>query len=194
MEKSKIKSIYKFKDEPTIKTKIKTKDTLLSKHKIIYQKTAKIKPIGSYYHPTSKTYRDGKCPDGYETKKGYVRHSYDKKDGKHIKYKYVHSTCIPNKGTPGKIFDNNIPFHLNKEHSLRLFDYKTTNKPNIRLNKLLQACKNLSYKAVVLRLSQLRTLTKNTNPKISNIYEQDMLLLQKWRKENPELYKNKKIF
>lgn len=157
--------------------------------KVVLQKTAKKRPIGTFYHPTEKTYRDGKCPCGYVSKKGYKRHAYDKKDGVHIKPAYVHRTCVPNKGTPGKVLNDFKPIHLEKKDSLKPYNYTTTNNGNTRFKKLLEACKGLTYKTVVLRLSQLRTLTKSSDPAHSAIYDEDMKRLQQWRKKNPDLYK-----
>jgi len=157
--------------------------------KAVRQKTAEKKPVGTFYHPTEKTYRDGKCACGYVTKKGYKRHAYDKKDGTHVKHKYVRSTCVPNKGSPGKVLDRFKPIHLKEKNSLKPYNYKTSNNANTRFNKLLEAAKELSYRTVVLRLSQLRTLTKSSDPDHSVIYDEDMKRLKEWRIENPDLYK-----
>ena len=157
--------------------------------KIVRQKTAEKKPVGTFYHPTEKTYRDGKCPCGYVSKKGYKRHAYDKKDGKHVKHTYVHRTCVPNKGTPGKVLDEFKPIRLEEKNSLKPYNYKTSNNADTRFNKLLAAAKELSYRTVVLRLSQLRTLTKSSDPVHSVIYDEDMKRLKEWRIENPDLYK-----
>jgi hypothetical protein len=157
--------------------------------KVRKQKTAKKQPVGTFFHPTETTYRDGTCPCGKVSKKGYYRHAYDKKDGTHVKPTYVHKTCVPDKGKPGKVMDKFKPIHLVKEHSLEPYNYKTTNNGNTRFRKLLEACKELSYRTVVLRLSQLRTLTKETDPAHSAIYDEDIKKLQEWRKENPDLYK-----
>lgn len=163
--------------------------------KVVRQKTAEKNPVGTFYHPTEKTYRDGKCPCGYVSKKGYQRHAFDKKDGTHIKHKYVRSTCVPNKGNPGKVLDGFKPIHLKEKNSLKPYNYKTSNNANTRFNKLLEAAKELSYRTVVLRLSQLRTLTKSSDPDHSAIYDEDMRRLKEWRIENPNLYKpvNKKV-
>ena len=158
--------------------------------KAVRQKTAEKKPVGTFYHPTEKTYRDGKCSCGYISKKGYKRHAYDKKDGTHVKHTYVRRTCIPNKGTPGKVLDAFKPIHLEEKNSLKPYNYKTSNNADTRFNKLLAAAKELSYRTVVLRLSQLRTLTKSTDPEHSAIYDEDMKRLKEWRKENPYLYKS----
>ena len=157
------------------------------------QKTAKKDNVGTYYHPTEKTYRDGKCPEGMVTKRGYYRHAYDKKDGKHVKHTYVHESCVPNKGIPGKIFDNMKPIHLDEKNSFKSYNYKTSNDPEIRFKKLLKAAEDLSYRSVVLRLSQLKTLTKDSNHEHSLIYDEDIMKLREWRKKNPNVYKNKKV-
>jgi hypothetical protein len=162
---------------------------------VVMQKTARKKPVGSFYHPTEETYRDGKCSCGYVSKKGHQRHAYDRKDGTHVKHTYVHRTCIPNKGAPGKIFDNLVPVKIKEENFLKSYNYKTSNNPNTRFNKLLEACKEINYKTVVLELSKLITLTKNTEENNYLIYDEDLKKLKKWRNQNPDLYKqsNKKI-
>jgi hypothetical protein len=160
-----------------------------SEHKIKIQKTAQREEVGTYYHPTEKTYRNGKCPNGYISKKGYQRHAYDKKDGHHVKHTYVHTTCVPDKGTPGKVLNEFKPIHLENKNSLEPFNYKTSNNSDTRLKKLLEACKKLSYRTVLLRLTQLRTLTKSSDPTHSEIYDEDIKNLQKWRLNNPDLYK-----
>jgi hypothetical protein len=153
------------------------------------QRTAEKQPVGTYYHPTEHTYRDGKCPNGYVSKKGFKRHSYDKKDGKHIKPAYVHRTCVPNKGSPGKILNKYKVIHLTDKNSFEPYNYKTSNNSDTRFKKLLEACKDLSYRTVVLKLSALRTLTDKSDPDHSSIYDEDIKKLQEWRKKNPDLYK-----
>ena len=163
-----------------------------NEHKIIRQKTAKKEPVGSFYHPTEDTYRNGKCPVGFVSKKGSQRHAYDRKDGTHVKHTYVHASCVPNKGTPGKRLNDRKPIHLEEKNSLKPYNYKTSNNSDTRFKKLLEACKEMSYRTVVLRLTQLRTLTKESNPEQSTIHDEDIHRLQDWRKENPNLYKPNK--
>ena len=80
----------------------------------------------------------------------------------------------------------------NIKKDLEEFGYFTKNNNSLRLKSLLEACKVLSYRTIILKLSKLRKnyLEKN-DKKIYNIYNYDILMLQKWRIKNPELYKIK---
>jgi len=160
---------------------------------IIRPKTARKEPVGTFHHPTEKTYRDGKCPEGTVTRKGYYRHAYVTKEGKHVRPRYIRETCVQNKGIPGKIFDNLKPIHLDEKNILKPYNYNTNNDKDTRFNKLLKAMEDLSYRIVITRLSQLRALTKDSNTEHFKIYNEDIIELQKWRKENPDLYKHKKV-
>jgi hypothetical protein len=160
---------------------------------IIRPRTAMKEPVGTFHHPTEKTYRDGKCPEGTVTRKGYYRHAYVTREGKHVRPRYILETCVQNKGIPGKIFENLKPIHLDEKNSFKPYNYNTNNNSNTRFNKLLKAMEDLSYRIVITRLSQLRALTKDSDPKHSEIYNKDIIKLQEWRKENPDLYKHKKV-
>ena len=159
--------------------------------KILTSRQARKEKIGSFYHPTEKTYRNGACPEGYELKKGYERKEYTKKNGTKIKSTYVDPVCIVNKGIPGKLFHNEIQIKINPKNSFEPYNYSTKDNSNIRFKSLLKACKKLSYRTVVRKLVILRLYHKNMNKKLYKIYDEDIKNLQKWRLENPELYKYK---
>lgn len=149
--------------------------------KILTEKQAIKKNVGSFYHPTKKTFRTGNCSEGYNRK------VYDKKN---INIKQV---CIKNKGLPEKIIEKFKLPPLGKKDDLKPYGYKTNKNSDERLQSLLNAAKVLTYKTVVLRLSLLRTLTRRSQVKYSKIYDEDIKNLQKWRLENPDLYKKKII-
>jgi hypothetical protein len=149
--------------------------------KISTEKKVINKKIGSFYNPTKTTFRKDDCPEGYHRK------AYDKKN---INIKQV---CIKNKGHPEKIIEKFKLPPLGKKDDLKPYGYKTNKNSVKRLESLLDAAKVLTYKTVVLRLSLLRTLTRRSQVKYSKIYDEDIKNLQKWRLENPDLYKKKII-
>ena len=161
--------------------------------KILTEKQASRKKVGTFYHPTEKTYRTGACPDGYELRKSYHRKAYNKKNGIHVKESNVGSICIKNKGRPGKIIEKFKLPPLGKKDDLKPYGYNTRLTSNERFKCLLKAAKVLTYKTVVLRLSLLRTLTKRSSTKHSIIYNEDIKNLQAWRLKNPDIYKKKQI-
>jgi len=159
--------------------------------KILTQIQAEKCDIGSYYHPTEFTFRSGACPKESSLKKGYYRNSYTKKNGTVVKGTYVDPVCVENKGLPGKTIENHKPIIIKNKNMLHKHGYSTKNNSKKRLQSLLNAAKNESYKSTVLHLSALKTLTKRSDPEHSRIYDEDMKQLKIWRKLNPELYKNK---
>lgn len=145
---------------------------------ILTEKEAIKHKVGTYFHPTEKTYRTGACPDGYELKKGYT-----KKDT------YVCPTCIKDKGIPGKIISKYKVLTLSNKDNLGRFGYSTKLNADSRYRSLLEAVKTFSYGTVIRRLVVLRQLVIRTSPKHSNIYDEDIKMLQAWRVKNPTLYK-----
>lgn len=161
--------------------------------KVLTQKQAEKEPIGSYYHPTENRYRTGACSKGYVLKEGYDRKEYFKKDGTFINRVHVGSTCIKNRGKPGKLLNKYKTITINEKNSFKPFGYTTKDNNNKRHESLLNAIKKLSYATVIHKLSTLRTFKKNSDIELDkNLYKKydtDIKKLQKWRKENPELYK-----
>ena len=165
--------------------------------KVLTEKQAKKQPVGSFYHPTEKTYRSGACPIGYNLRKGYHKKGYIKKDGKIVKNTNVDPICIKNKGSPGKLLSEFKTIVINEKNSFKPYGYSTSNNSNSRFKSLLEAVKVLSYKTVLRKLVALRTYHKNSNNEVNiklfNIFDIDIHMLQKWRYENPDLYKTKLI-
>ena len=80
---------------------------------ILTEKQASKEPIGSFYHPTEKTFRSGVCPVGMTSKKDYHRKSYMKMDGTIINNTNVDPVCVKNKGLPGKLLKKVFFMSLN---------------------------------------------------------------------------------
>ena len=160
-----------------------------SEKKVLTPKQAMKKRVGSYYHPTEETYHTGACKKGYELRAPYVKKGYTRKNGVYVNKIKVGASCVKNKGKPGKTANKYkvIP-KLNPKNSLKEFNYSTHNNANKRFESLIKAVKKMSYRTVVLRLSAIRTLSKS-NEKKYKIFNNDIKKLQKWRKENPDLYK-----
>jgi hypothetical protein len=145
--------------------------------KVVTEKQAEKEPIGSFYHPTKKTYRTGACEIGYVLKRGYERESYTKKDGTIVNATYVDPVCIKNKGLNGKLLEEYQPIHLDNKIELSVYGYETKLKIHERLNALIKAVEKLTYKSVILRISALRTLHKN-NPHYYKLFDKDLKNLQ----------------
>jgi len=155
---------------------------------VLTEKQATKEPIGSFYHPTEKTFRSGACPVGMTLQKGYHRKGYMKMNGTLINNTNVDPVCVKNKGLPGKL--------LKKEKDdFKEFGYLTTSNNNTRFKSLLEACKVLTYGNVIRKLNILKKRSSkkddNKSIKLYNIYSSDILMLQKWRLKNPDLYKVK---
>jgi hypothetical protein len=155
---------------------------------VLTEKQATKEPVGSYYHPTEKTFRSGACPVGMTLQKGYHRKGYMKMNGTVINNTNVDPVCVKNKGLPGKLLKK-------EQHDFKEFGYLTSSNNNSRFKSLLEACKVLSYGTVMRKLSVLKKRYSkkedNKSTKLHAIYNSDILMLQKWRLKNPDLYKVK---
>jgi surface protein len=155
---------------------------------VLTEKQASKEPIGSFYHPTEKTFRSGACPVGMTLKKGYHKKGYMKMNGTLINNTNVDPVCVKNKGLPGKLLKKD-------KEDFKEFGYLTSSNNNIRFKSLLEACKVLSYGTVMRKLNILKKRSSkkddNKSIKLYNIYSSDILMLQKWRLKNPDLYKVK---
>jgi hypothetical protein len=155
---------------------------------VLTEKQATKEPVGSYYHPTEKTFRSGACPVGMTLQKGYHRKGYMKMNGTVINNTNVDPVCVKNKGLPGKLLKK-------EQHDFKEFGYLTSSNNNSRFKSLLEACVVLSYGNVIRKLNSLKKRYSkkedNKSIKLYNIYSSDILMLQKWRLKNPDLYKVK---
>ena len=169
------------------------KDKKSKSLKIFTQKKAKFEPVGSYYHPTEHTYRTNTCPIGYELKEGYNRKSYTTKKGTKIPKTHVGTTCIKDRGLPGKVLDEYKVITISNKNKLSEHGYSIKKSENARYRALLKAIEAYGYLSVLRKLVALRTLTRDSNPEQSQIHDIDIKKLQTWRKSNPELNKNIKM-
>ena len=78
------------------------------KKNVLTQKQAKEENVGSYHHPTNKTWRSGACVIGEELRKGYYRKGYVTKTGKIVDPTYVNTSCAKT-SKDGRLIKNNIP-------------------------------------------------------------------------------------
>ena len=163
---------------------------------VLTEKQAIKEPIGSFYHPTEKTFRSGACPVGMTLKKGYHRKEYIKMNGTTIKNTNVDPVCVKNKGLPGKVLKEYKVIKITSKEDFKPYGYSTTNNSNSRFKSLLEACKVLSYGTVVRKLNALKIYLKNRTDEKSlrlyNIFSEDIKMLQVWRVKNPNLYKKKR--
>ena len=161
-----------------------------SKSLIFTQKKAKQEPVGSYYHPTERTYRTNACPKGYELKEGYDRKSYTTKKGTKVPKTHIGATCIKERGLPGKVLDEYKVITISNKNKLSEHGYSIKKSENTRYRALLKAIEDYGYLSVLRKLVALRTLTRNSNPEQSQIHNIDIKKLQEWRKKNPKLEKH----
>ncbi len=158
--------------------------------KVLTEKQAMSKKVGTFYHPTKNTWRSGACPKGSELRKGYVKKSFTKKNGTKVPKSYVDPVCVKNTGLPGKTSKSSRVIKLTHEGSLKKYGYSTKETTSKRHNALLKAAKNYSYSKVIEKLVALKTLSKKSNPSIAKKVSADIKGLQKWRNEHPNMYKS----
>jgi hypothetical protein len=162
---------------------------------VLTEKQASKEPVGSYYHPTEKTFRSGACPVGMTLKKGYHRKGYIKMNGTVINNTNIDPVCVKNKGLPGKVLKEYKVIKISSKEDFKPYGYSTSNNGNTRFRSLLEACKVLSYGTVVRKLNALKIYLKNRTDEKSlrlyNIYSEDIKMLKAWRIKNPDLYKKK---
>ena len=162
---------------------------------VLTEKQASKEPVGSFYHPTEKTFRSGACPIGMTLKKGYHRKEYIKMNGTVIENTNVDPVCVKNKGLPGKVLKEYKVIKITNKEDFKPYGYSTSNNSNSRFKSLLEACKVLSYGTVVRKLNALKIYLKNRTDEKSlrlyNIFSEDIKMLQAWRIKNPDLYKKK---
>jgi hypothetical protein len=120
-----------------------------------------------------------KCDTGMIVRKGYIRKGYTKSDGTRVKSSRIPSICIRDLGLPGK--GKNLIGKL-KSGTLSKYGYHAMVNPMMRHLALMKSVKYNTYATTVRKLNAIRTLTKNTDPRKSRIYGQDIKWLQSHRK------------
>lgn len=109
--------------------------------------------------------------------------------------KSLHKQCYT-KGNNCKKQDNNtkkVIIKLDDKDYLKKFGYSTKLAKEDRHKVLLKAVAKYGYSSVIKRLVALRTLTKNTQPIKSNKYNNDIIGLQKWKKNMEHMMKGGSI-
>lgn len=116
--------------------------------------------------------RQSPCTKGEIERVGY---SYDKKSGTHVQ---VGSTCVPDKGKPGK-GPKLIPIPKEDQGLLTKYGYSLKDSHEKRIKALKQANKNVDELKVLRHVNALRTLQKS-NERYYNKLNKDF----KWLQEN----------
>ena len=115
------------------------------------------------------------CPKGAVLRKGFVRRSYIRSNGARISRALVKSICVNDLGLPGK--GPKLIGKLKKGKLIK-YGYRSALSDIARHRSLGKAIKSKGKGVTIRRLNAIRTLTKNTNPKISKIYDQDLRWVQ----------------
>lgn len=115
------------------------------------------------------------CKNNEILRKTYYRKSYIRKDGTKVKGSYVHSSCIIDRGNPGKgpLLIKNL-----KKGTLRHFNYSSSKSEKQRREALKNAINKLGYSTIIKKLNAVKILNKNTNPRVSNTFNKDMIWIQ----------------
>ena len=107
-----------------------------------------------------------------------------------------HNKKCYTKGNNCKKQDNKtkkVIIKLDDKDYLKKFGYSTKLAKEQRHKVLLKAVAQYGYSSVLKRLVALRTLTKNTQPIKSNKYNNDIIGLQKWKKNMEHMMKGGSI-
>jgi hypothetical protein len=129
------------------------------------------------------------CPKGEIRRNSYTRKAYVTSKGKKVSAKKVKSTCVPNKGLPGKTPANKKVLPKLKEGMLTEYGYKLANNAEKRKTSLKKAIKNEGSLPVLRRVVVLRTYDKN-DPKLFSKLDKDVKFIQTLReKEKNKLTK-----
>ncbi len=136
-------------------------------------------PVGTFHHPTKKSYRTGKCPIGKIERVGYHKKGYTRKDGSKVKGSFVPKKCIKNLGLPGKVAPAAKVIPPLHQGDLTSLGYHAHLNENSRFKALKKAVKKYGYKSTISKINAIRNLSKS-NPELFKIYSQDIKDLQEW--------------
>lgn len=116
---------------------------------------------------------------------GYYRKSFIKKNGTRVKSRKVKAGCIKSRGLPGK---TSLKYKGTKKGIGKLksgelgkhgyYSIKTLNKKK-RHTALNSAISEYGASMILKKLNALRVYQKNTSPKISSLFYQDMRWIRK---------------
>jgi len=116
------------------------------------------------------------CPSGQIKRASYKRSSYKRKNSKKIvKSARVPSTCIQDRGKPGK---GPKLFEITKPGLLSNYGYTTKEPARERKTSLKRAMKNEQPLEVLKHLNAIRTLNR-PNPEVYKKMDTDVKFLQR---------------
>ena len=98
------------------------------KKNVLTQKQAIEENVGTYHHPTNKTWRSGACVIGEELRKGHYRNGYTTESGKKVDPTYVNATCSKTSKNGRPIKDDEI-LNNNKIRKEILTEKQALKKP-----------------------------------------------------------------
>ena len=98
------------------------------KKNVLTQKQAVKENVGTYHHPTNKTWRSGACVIGEELRKGHYRNGYTTESGKEVEPTYVNATCSKTSKNGRPIKDDEI-LNNNKIRKEILTEKQAMKKP-----------------------------------------------------------------
>lgn len=112
-----------------------------------------------------------KCPSGKIRRVGYVR-----KDGVRVA-----STCVPDKGKPGKTSASRKVLPKPVSGNLSMFGYSNVkNTPAEQRRKALtRAVKSAGYATIIKRINLIANYNKLSNPHVHQIMRNDIKWMQK---------------
>ena len=134
-----------------------------------------LKSMTSRLRSFKKTQRKNniKCPNGYIVRKSYVR--ILSKTGKRV---YVSASCIPDVGNPGKRIQPGIgPLRKGELAKFGYTEVKNLTEKE-RRKALEKAVKQFGSLSVWRKLNAIYVYTKNTNPIVSDIYNEDRIWIK----------------
>jgi hypothetical protein len=126
-----------------------------------------------------------KCPKGMIIRNGYHTRSYTRKNGTRVKSKKIKSKCIKSRGLPGK---TSLRYRGSKKgigklksgelgkhgyHSIKNMGQSS------RHIALKRAINDYGVKKILKKLNAIRVYQKNTSPKISKLFYEDMRWIRK---------------
>lgn len=107
----------------------------------------------------SKSRKGSKCPPGKILRKGYSRKGYSRKSGSYVSRVTVGSTCVPDKGAPGKTpKSKRILARPQSKHMLRSLGYSVHASDATRHSALHKASKAENPLSVLRHLNLIRNL------------------------------------
>lgn len=113
---------------------------------------------------TTESNNNNKCPQGEIVRKAY---SYMRKDGTRV---HVPAKCVADRGLKGK-GPKVLP--TLKKGTLSAFGYTSKDTKAKRRKMLREAVDGIGATLIFRKLNAVMILNRNTNPKISKIFQED---------------------